>query len=642
MEVPHRGGRPRIGQLLIQAGVLSGAELAAGLGEQARLRRRRIGDLLVESRLVCRERLEEAAGKTAASRQGGDSPRLGERLASAGLIGRDRLKEALSALHNDRNEKLGTLLIRKGLITEEQLLASLAGKFSLRRIDLDETVPTPAALGLIARQVAIRMKVVPVEVRGRHLVIATADPTDPMLQEYLGFTAGCPVELVVATSRQIRDAQRKFYAEQEQRGEPLPKDAGADAGAVAAEPEGEAVDEADSSVIRLVNEILLTSVKKRASDIHFEPGQGEEPLEVRFRVDGECHRIRQIPACYKKAVISRLKILSSLDIAERRRPQSGKLFLRSGGKRLEYRVEITPTAGGQEDAVLRVMANVRPIPLAGIGFSPPNLERFKALLDKPHGIILCVGPTGSGKTTTLHSALGHLNAPNRKIWTAEDPVEITQPGLRQVQVNRKIGLSFSEALRSFLRADPDIIMVGEMRDPETARIAVEASLTGHLVFSTLHTNSAAETVNRLLQVGIDPLHFADALLGILAQRLVLKLCGHCRQPYRPEPAEHDRLIRAYGPELAAIDRLPAAVGEVVLMRKTGCERCGGTGYHGRVAIHELLVGSAALQQMIIDRQSVAEMRRLAIEEGMRPLRQDGIRKVFEGVTDFEQVLRVCA
>jgi type II secretory ATPase GspE/PulE/Tfp pilus assembly ATPase PilB-like protein len=631
----------KLGQILAEQGVLTEEELADSLREQAATRSRRIGDFLVQKRHANREAIESTLNKGARGLRSYETTRVGELLVAAGLLTREKLLESLAVLDREKKERLGALLIRKGVISEEQLLRALAQKFDLRFVDLGEMPPSPAAQKLIAGPLAARMQVVPVELRGKTLVIATADPTDPLLEEALRFHAGCAIELVAATGRQICEFRQKCQIEDHGRVDTLIEELVETLEVADEKPDSDQVDESDSAVIRLVNKVLLTSVSKRASDIHFEPGPGQAGLDIRFRVDGECGHACRIPAVYKNAVISRLKILSNLDIAERRKPQSGKIFLKSGDQRLEYRVEITPTAGGQEDAVLRVLSAAQIYPIDQIGFSARNLERMRGVLKKPYGLILCVGPTGSGKTTTLHSALGHINSPKRKIWTAEDPVEISQPGLRQVQVNRKIGLTFSEALRSFLRADPDVIMVGEMRDPETARIAVEASLTGHLVFSTLHTNSAAETINRLLQMGIDPLHFADALLGILAQRLVLKLCSHCREPYRPSQEEYDRLIRSYGQELAAVDRLPPCLEKLTLMRRKGCGKCGGTGYFGRIAIHELLEGTAGMQQLIIDRQPVAEMRRTAIEDGMRPLRLDGILKVFEGITDFEQILKTC-
>jgi type II secretory ATPase GspE/PulE/Tfp pilus assembly ATPase PilB-like protein len=402
------------------------------------------------------------------------------------------------------------------------------------------------------------------------------------------------------------------------------------AGAVMVEP--------DSKMIALVNQILIDAYKKGASDIHFEPGMGKEPFTIRYRVDGECYIAHKIDFSHKAAILSRLKIISNLDIAERRRPQSGKIMLRYEGRKIEYRLEITPTVGSQEDAVLRILAASKPLPLDAMGFSSSNLTKFLEIIAKPYGIILCVGPTGSGKTTTLHSALGHINTPVRKIWTAEDPVEITQPGLRQVQVHPKIGFNFADALRSFLRADPDVIMIGEMRDVETAKIAIEASLTGHLVLSTLHTNSAPETAVRLIEMGMDPFNFADALLGILAQRLARKLCDNCKKPYHPEREEYEDIVHGYGKEWFAAHKMPYHLPELFFMKKEGCEKCGGTGYKGRLAFHELLIGTKNVKDAVKKSIGVEQLRDLAIEEGMRTLRMDGIMKVFQGITDYKVCL----
>jgi type II secretory ATPase GspE/PulE/Tfp pilus assembly ATPase PilB-like protein len=316
-------------------------------------------------------------------------------------------------------------------------------------------------------------------------------------------------------------------------------------------------------------------------------------------------------------------------------------MLRYEGRKIEYRLEVTPTVGNQEDAVLRILAASKPLSLDAMGFSSLNLAKFRETIAKPYGIVLCVGPTGSGKTTSLHSALGHINTPARKIWTAEDPVEITQRGLRQVQVHPKIGFNFADALRSFLRADPDVIMIGEMRDAETAKIAIEASLTGHLVFSTLHTNSAPETVVRLIEMGMDPYNFSDALLGILAQRLARRLCEHCKKPYHPDREEYDELVRSYGKEWFAAHKMADYLPELSFMKKEGCEKCGGIGYKGRIAFHELLIGTKTVKDAIKKNTGVEQLRSLAIEEGMRTLRMDGIMKVFRGITDYEQVNKVC-
>jgi type II secretory ATPase GspE/PulE/Tfp pilus assembly ATPase PilB-like protein len=337
--------------------------------------------------------------------------------------------------------------------------------------------------------------------------------------------------------------------------------------------------------------------------------------------------------------VQRFKIMSKLDIAERRKPQDGKIRFRGPMGTIELRVATIPTSGSNEDIVMRILAASKPLPLEKMGFSKRNLAEFKTILDKPYGICLVVGPTGSGKTTTLHSALGHINKVETKIWTAEDPVEITQPGLRQVQTHAKIGFTFAAAMRSFLRADPDVIMVGEMRDHETAAIGVEASLTGHLVFSTLHTNSAPETIVRLLDMDIDPFNFADALLGIMAQRLVRTLCS-CKEQYNPSQEEFAELMQEYGLDAwqkQGITYSPS----FKLHRPKGCSKCGDTGYKGRMGIHELLVASDEVKRLVQKRSPVEDLRRQAVAEGMTTLLQDGIQKVLAGHTDFKQVRAVC-
>ena len=400
------------------------------------------------------------------------------------------------------------------------------------------------------------------------------------------------------------------------------------------------LDENDSAVIRLANQIIMDAYKSRASDIHIEPYGAQKDTVIRYRVDGGCLEYQKIPGAYRRAIVTRLKIMSQLDIAERRRPQDGKIkFRMPDGRDIELRVATVPTANQNEDVVMRILSASEPISLDRLGMTPRNLAEIKKIVDKPYGLVLCVGPTGSGKTTTLHSLLGHINRPERKIWTAEDPVEITQYGLRQLQVNPKIGLDFATAMRSFLRADPDVIMVGEMRDEETASTGIEASLTGHLVFSTLHTNSAVETVVRLLDMGLDPFNFADALLGVLAQRLVKRICVDCKAEYHPERAEFDELAAAYGEE--AFEGLGQKYDEAfVLHRGKGCASCNKSGYRGRVAIHELLVTTEEMKRLIQTRARVAEMFVQAKAEGMTTLVQDGVLKSLAGTTDFRQVKAV--
>lgn len=418
---------------------------------------------------------------------------------------------------------------------------------------------------------------------------------------------------------------------------------------------------ADNELVKLVNKVIIDAYQQGASDIHIEPYPGKAKTEIRFRKDGSLQPYIQVPASYRSALVARLKIMCDLDISERRRPQDGKIkFKKFGPLDIELRVATIPSAGGVEDIVMRILAAGEPIPLDKLGLTKYNLDTLKEVVSKPYGLFFVCGPTGSGKTTTLHSVLGYLNTSDTKIWTAEDPVEITQKGLRQVQMNPKAGMTFAVAMKAFLRADPDIIMVGEMRDKETAGTGIEASLTGHLVFATLHTNSAPESIIRLLDMGMDPFNFADALLGILAQRLAKRLCGKCKKPHEATPEEIQSLVAEYAMELKNTEswkKDPKAAeakmledwianyggdsGNLVIHDPVGCEVCGGSGYKGRVGLHELLVGTDALKKNIQEHARVAEMVATALEFGMRTLKQDGIEKVLMGITDMKQVRAVC-
>ncbi len=417
---------------------------------------------------------------------------------------------------------------------------------------------------------------------------------------------------------------------------------------------------ADNELVRLVNKIIVEAYQQGASDIHIEPAPGKEKTLIRFRKDGSLGSYIEVPASYRSALVARIKIMCDLDISEKRRPQDGKIkFKKFGPLDIELRVATIPTAGGMEDVVMRILAAGEPIPLDSLGVSPSNLVRLKDVVGKPYGLFFVCGPTGSGKTTTLHSILSYINKPETKIWTAEDPVEITQKGLRQVQVNKKAGLDFATVMRAFLRADPDVIMVGEMRDKETVAIGIEASLTGHLVFATLHTNSAPESINRLLDMGMDPFNFADALLGILAQRLAKRLCKSCKVAYQPSPEEMKHLLAEYCDDLANTDRWKkgaqaaaeaihqewldtyAKDGKFTLYRAKGCAVCGDSGYKGRVGLHELLLGTDLLKKQIQEHARVAELFATAINEGMRTLKMDGIEKILSGITDIKQVRSVC-
>jgi type II secretory ATPase GspE/PulE/Tfp pilus assembly ATPase PilB-like protein len=400
------------------------------------------------------------------------------------------------------------------------------------------------------------------------------------------------------------------------------------------------IDENDSAIVRLTNQVIAEADRLGASDIHIEPYEDREDMAVRLRIDGTCSTFMRIPAIYRRAIVSRIKVMANLDIAERRKPQDGKIRYRlTKDREVELRVATLPTSGQEEDVVLRLLTAKQPMPLDAMEFAPATLKAIQAIAEKPHGIILCVGPTGSGKTTTLHAILKHINTDERKIWTAEDPIEITQKGLRQVQVHPKIGLTFATAMRAFLRADPDVIMIGEMRDKETADIAIEASLTGHLVLSTLHTNSAVETVIRLLDLGCDSFNFADAMLGVLAQRLCKRICAQCKEAYRPTRQEYDELVQGYGtqawPTLGIEYRACWS-----LYRGRGCEVCNRTGFKGRVPLHEFLRGSEEMKRLIQSRAGTADMLSLAMKEAMSTLVQDGIRKVLGGETTYRQVRAV--
>ncbi|MFC3123018.1 ATPase, T2SS/T4P/T4SS family [Agaribacter flavus] len=386
------------------------------------------------------------------------------------------------------------------------------------------------------------------------------------------------------------------------------------------------------AVVRLVSRVLQDAKRLNASDIHVDPEKGA-PTRVRMRIDGVIRDITQVPASHHSAVIARIKIMSGLNIAEKRIPQDGKLAFKMSGQSVEVRVATIPTVAG-EGVVMRILATGGAMPIEKMNLMPNNMTRLEKMIVKPHGILLVVGPTGSGKTTTLHAVLGYLNTPEKKIWTAEDPVEITQPGLQQVQVSPKIGFTFANALRAFLRADPDIILIGEMRDKETAHAGIEASLTGHLVLSTLHTNSAPETITRLLDLGLDPVNFSDACVGILAQRLIRTLCGNCKEQYTASPEDIAFIKRQYGEEW--FEELNIN-GELQLYRNKGCDECGDTGYKGRTGVHELLEMTAELRSLVYKEASVNDMKNQAMSDGMRTLTQDAVLKVLKGDTDIAQV-----
>ncbi len=534
-------------------------------------------------------------------------------------------------------------LIKSLKIPKKDVLESLSNYYRVPYIEYNSKMPIPGELLVGLKVPFMRKNVwVPLGIEDGKIMIAVDNPYDlQKIDEIKALFPGKIVAFKVALKQDILDTISLFTQDEKEIAEIDDILSQLQDEAEEFEEGDDFIDEGDSAVVQLVNKIILDAVSRGASDIHIEPYAGRQDTQVRFRVDGNCYVYQTIPYNYKNAVISRIKIMSDLDIAERRLPQDGKIkFKKYSGRDIELRVATVPTQGGLEDVVLRILQSGDPIPLDRMGFSKRNYDNFLKAIIQPYGLIFVCGPTGSGKTTTLHSALGYINKPETKIWTAEDPVEITQKGLRQVQIKSKIGFDFAAAMRAFLRADPDVIMVGEMRDQETTRIGIEASLTGHLVLSTLHTNSAPESITRLLDMGMDPFNFADAVLCILAQRLVLTLCPDCKRAYHPSRKEYDDLVRQYDPELFEKNVGIEYNDDLTLYGPEGCENCNNTGYRGRMGLHELLMGTDVIKKMIQNKARVEELRKQAIEDGMTTLKQDGIEKIFAGHTDMLQVRKV--
>ena len=614
------------------------------------------------------------------------APHLGEALVEAGLLQPVQLQQALRRqAAMGQHVPIGELLVQLGLISASQLRMTLAVWLGVPTVDLSHARPEPDALDRVPRALAQRESVLPLMVRQDELVVAVPDPWDQRLLDVLRFVAELRVRPVLAAPGTLTPAIAQAYrivgpAPGVEAGAAGVASAAPSAGGAtgdgrikltqaatvrelvqelgtgelssssASDADSNVISESDNVLVRLVNRIIADAIELRASDIHIETFDAPKPVRVRLRVDGDLVRYLELPAKVRFALVARLKIMADLDISEHRRPQDGKIdFARFGGSPLELRMVTVPTSAGLEDVVLRLLGGMRPLPLDGIGLSDANLAGLRRMMSKPYGLLLICGPTGCGKTTTLHSVMRELNEDKRKIWTAEDPIEITQEGLRQVQMNPRIGWTFAAAMRTFLRADPDVIMIGEMRDEETARIAIEASLTGHLVMSTLHTNSAPESVTRLLEIGLDPFMFSDSLLAVLAQRLVRRLCLDCRiaeplderalrsllrlyqQSGSGGEQDEQRLVRSWM-ERYGVD------GQLRQYRRAGCDTCNGTGYKGRLGIHELVIADDALRELIRRRAPATEMFAAAQHGGMTTLRQDGIEKLLAGLTDLPEVL----
>ena len=617
-----------------------------GLDLQKHLRSQRIGDYLTANEIISREFLEQVLKDRD---QNHPENQLGQVLLREKVISKEELDKAVSLQQHDRKLPLGEILIEMGVIDRATVNRLLVRKLGIPFVDPTRFDIDPAVLALVERRLAEKHHVMPLFRTKDEIVVAMENPTDPVPVQELRFYTRLRVVPVMANQQSILATIKLQYGHHDAARNI--KDLAASASLEAKEEQDEpAVGVSDNALVRMVNQIIQDASERNASDIHIETYQGKEDTRVKLRVDGELEDYIDVPSHFRNAMISRIKIMSNLDIAERRKPQDGKIvFNRFGTANVELRVAIMPTTDGLEDVVMRVLAAAKPIVLDKMGLREPVLAELKRIASMPYGLLLICGPTGSGKTTTLHSVLGYINNGKKKIWTAEDPIEITQKGLRQVQVNAKIGLTFAAALRSFLRLDPDVIMVGEMRDPETARTGVEASLTGHLVFSTLHTNSAPESVTRLLDLGMDPFNFADALLGVLAQRLARALCSDCKKPHKLSEEEVRVLLKEYcdgSPLVPAETRkrwessYGDKQGQLTLYDAAGCDKCAMRGYRGRLGIHELLVNSRALKALIQTRARVEDMQKLAQVEGMLTLKQDGIEKALQGKTDLAQIRAV--
>jgi type II secretory ATPase GspE/PulE/Tfp pilus assembly ATPase PilB-like protein len=597
---------------------------------------------------------------------------LGEAFVALDLVSASQVDEALRRQKEDKSLPLGQILINSGMLSQADLQSALVRKMGYPLVDLKKFPFDFAAIRRIPQELAMRLKALPLLELPKALVVAMPDPLNFKGNQELEFCVGLKIIPVMANMEDLLVTIVRLHREIRMRGMltsaenapaikmSAPNADKRDAYQLATELTKEAMDQAqedrsieqsDSTLVNLINSMIKEASSNNASDIHIEPYPERQKVLIRFRVDGVMRHYLELPMSYSSALVARIKIMCDLDISERRKPQDGKInFAKYGGFPLELRVATIPTNNGLEDVVMRLLSSSKAMSIDTIALSEANVKALGRIMHRPHGMFLCVGPTGSGKTTTLHAALGHINNPERKIWTAEDPVEITQTGLRQIQVNPKIGWTFAAALRSLLRADPDVIMVGEIRDQETAEIAIEAALTGHLVLSTLHTNSAAETIVRLNDLGVDPFSFADALQGILAQRLVRRLCPKCvtRKPMPDE--ELVELIQDYQSALPEAHREHdyqtltelwttrfSLKGRLQHYHAPGCTHCGGSGLKGRVALHELMTTSTEIRQLVQHRARPKELQAAAITEGMRTLRQDGIEKVLSGITTLAEV-----
>jgi len=549
--------------------------------------------------------------------------RLGQLLLKAGIITERQLSDALE-VHKATGSPLGRVLVDLGYASQGAILSVMARQIGIPYIDFAERKPEPNAVAIVPKDLAARYLLMPIEItEDEQLLVAMADPQNVLALDDLRIITGFEIKPAISTKDDIVAAIEEYYKVAEH--QDMDEFSGA-AEFDAADIEAISDLASDAPIVKLVNYIINKAVSDRASDIHIEPQ--EKDLRVRYRVDGVLHEVMRSPKSVQQSIISRFKIMADMDIAESRKPQDGHTALTIAGHKLDFRVSTLPTVYG-ERVVLRILRKDSiMLRLEDLGFLPNALERFESSFRKPYGAILVTGPTGSGKSTSLYAAINVLNDPARHILTAEDPVEYRLPGVNQCQTNVKAGLTFARALRSFLRCSPDVILVGEIRDQETAQIAIESALTGHLVLSTLHTNDSSGAISRLTEMGVEPFLIASAVDCVLAQRLARRLCPDCKQEFNPP---RQMLLDAGYPE----DALPET-----LFRPGGCKRCGGTGYRGRLGVHEILLMSEEISKLTVEEATAESIKRVAVAQGMLTLKQDGLEKVRNGATSIEEIVRV--
>ncbi|MDP3700632.1 MAG: ATPase, T2SS/T4P/T4SS family [Hylemonella sp.] len=624
-----------LGQHLVDHGFVKPEHLAQALEEQARRRQQDVDEHLGDAPGQDVQALASQLGQVGSIA----STHLGDILVTQGLVTREQMVEAMTRMRGSKSNLLGNVLVEMGALDRQRLTQAVAEQLNIPLVNLREFTIHPDVLALVGREFAMEHQVLPLLVTPRSLVIAVESPVDADYLDDLRFKTQRQVIPVIASSDDLKERIEHEYPSDATHGdfqtipaeiEQLSKNLESESASPGQDAMHRQVSDEDTLVVRTINQMILDAQRQGASDIHVEAYPGEQDTRIRFRVDGSLADYLRVPHVMRAAMVSRLKIMANLDISEHRLPQDGKIdFSHFAATKLELRVACLPTANGLQDVVLRLLASSKPIPLEQMGMDADLIRQLKAMVHRSYGLFLVCGPTGSGKTTTLHSLMAEINTPDNKIWTAEDPIEITHPGLRQIQMIPRIGLTFATAMRAFLRADPDIIMVGEIRDLETADIAIKAAQTGHLVLSTLHTNDAPTTLTRMRNMGIAPFNIASSVILITAQRLARRLCSNCKAP--AEIPKKTMLDAGFQP-----DELD---GSWVNYRPVGCSSCN-NGYKGRVGIYQVMPITEELQRIILRDGSALEIAKQAQAEGVRSLRQSGLHKVKQGLTSLEEVLAV--